>query len=128
MKVNELRIGNLVTEFHSEARITAIGLDYISTDRGITKINKPENITPIPLTEEWLLLLGFKKTITNYPIGDNTEFLIGDNFELNQSNYLYYLSVEDERGNNNINVCVEYVNQLQNLYFALTGKELSIKD
>ena len=79
---------------------------------------------PIPLTEEWLLKFGFEKTLNQYKkltlsnkIGcDNIPFIIL--FLDNQYQY------DDLRFRTNI----EYVHQLQNLFFALTGEELTIKD
>lgn len=111
---NELRIGNHIIDFHSEAKITSIGLEYISTDRGITKIQKIENIKPIPLTEEWLIKFGFKHYLYGYRL---------KSIVLEQYSSIYY-KIRGYAHNSNIG----YVHQLQNLYFDLTGKELFIKN
>ena len=67
---------------------------------------------PIPLTEEWLIKFGFIKVWNNYrlkPLG----YLIDNRLITVGSNYLRH---------------IKYVHQLQNLYFALTGEELQLKE
>lgn len=74
-------------------------------------------INPIPLTPEWLERCGLHKKFWNsdkdlkLEIYENKAY-IGNNFSTNASII------------HNIN----YVHQLQNLYFALTGEELQIKN
>jgi hypothetical protein len=75
---------------------------------------------PIPLTEEWLLKFGFEKQqdgdLTIYP-GKNcyafSEQWIHNGYPTSDSNAL---------------MKCKYVHQLQNLFFALTGEELTIKE
>ena len=80
-----------------------------------------ENIEPIPLTEEWLIKFGFEKIGYNFRKCEDhgyglgiTEFIIWFN------TYKKTYSIKA------INILVEIktVHRLQNLYFALTGKEL----
>jgi hypothetical protein len=72
---------------------------------------------PIPLTEEWLLKFGFEKSMSwTYVIE------LKGNLKL-----VYYLgekgwSIGFKSYSDFSNL--EYVHQLQNLYFALTGEEL----
>jgi len=79
-------------------------------------------IKPIPLTEQWLLDFGFEeKTIQelndiHYEFDCMWIYLLKDFFEIE-------LIVGDERFN--LLTQFKYVHQLQNLYFALTGKELT---
>lgn len=70
------------------------------------------DISPIPLTEELLVKLGFGRyefdhKENQYRLNDRLIVIRGDFF------HDYGTSVK-----------LEYVHQLQNLYFALTGKEL----
>ena len=114
MKANELRIGNLVLipynksnkqEGFFEATISQIG------DFGA--YIKPEDYEPILLTEEWLLKFGFK-------IWDRNKWSdLGMNIVLleNGDNFLFLA--------NQRHVNIFYIHQLQNLYFALTGEELT---
>jgi hypothetical protein len=80
------------------------------------------DIDPISLTEEWLLKFGFEKLDkTHFVIMQNDSFsspftiTLDDNeiFKLDFQGFWYQL---------------EFLHQLQNLYFALTNEELKIKD
>lgn len=119
MKTNELRIGNLI--LFSEGGIEFI-VDTIS-EKGLNVHNDIESIwieietfEPIPLTEEWLLKFGFE-------IQHNTPFYSmvarkdGFNLKVDITGNLFF-------SEGYFNVQPKYVHQLQNLYFALTGKEL----
>lgn len=106
----ELRIGNLVTynqEDNLPVAIHAILQDELDT--GYRKLLSIDKIFPIPITPEWLEKLG---------IG-NREFLQYV-IHKREDGYLIY------QGHGCFYVNVKYVHQLQNLYFALTGKELPI--
>ena len=85
----------------------------------------PEEIYPIPLSEEWMLKFGFEKEEVDAPaIATWNEWWL-DGFEISSrgteggsENQFYYGVVTRE---------VKYVHQLQNIYFALTGEELTLK-
>jgi hypothetical protein len=114
MKATELRIGNWVDQPNEGvAKVTSILNNLqIRTETGyVDKYCKP-----IPLTEEWLLKFGFKWK--NFAFRDGT-FTVRY-----QKEFYVYLSVEGVRP---IQIKLDYVHQLQNLYFALTGEELDIK-
>lgn len=132
MKANELRIGNWVFyqgENWTVEQINRFTPYYLRTEDGEVLMEhnvfySEDSIKPIPLTEEWLERFGFEclgsglvwgtKDWQKLPIIVDTlsnVFLVGD-------------------GNESVNeyLCdTEYVHQLQNLYFALTGEELEIK-
>jgi hypothetical protein len=140
MKANELRIGNLVNYKYynpnpnnTEWLFTAVEIVGINQSTFIFKhLNskakyKIEELHPIPLTEEWLLKMGFK----------NDGICIGI-YEKKIDNLIISIVIEESNlldillFNTNI-TCVtldktkfKYVNQLQNLYFALTNQELEI--
>lgn len=104
MKANELRIGNLVYCPEMDTN------DYVSK----THFNCPELYEPIPLTEEWLLKFGFDVSVG---------WAEKDDFKMGQPdddwiNELWSIRYEKKY------VKIQYVHQLQNLYFALTGQEL----
>ena len=124
MKANELRIGNLVnsTLLNECRKIDAWALSVI--EQGNYQNSHNTTITvfePIPLTEEWLLKFGFSKSPfdkTSLQYKKDIYSLIG-----NEENW-FCLSV----GNFvHTKVRIQYLHQLQNLYFALTGEELTIK-
>jgi hypothetical protein len=123
MKASELRIGNLINRkdlFDGHLRIeTVIKLGQKIITSGPTKVICEYNdILPITLTEEWLVKFGLEKVI---------------DCEYRKGNLIFQLT-KYESGNlvtiflngNLINI-IEYVHQLQNLYFALTNEELTIK-
>tara|TARA_B110000285_G_C15119691_1_gene616346 strand:- start:2073 stop:2405 length:333 start_codon:yes stop_codon:yes gene_type:complete len=107
MKATELRVGNLFQWI--EIASMGIGVDVITKDNHYTYEDFKE---PIPLTEEWLKRFGFEYSDLN---GDSGLWKIPP-FQIygkcNQFIYEYALDVN-------------YVHQLQNLYFALTGEELN---
>jgi len=118
MKAKELRIGNWVNlkyPISEENRKVVVGL--ISS--GIINTVKDEHYEPIPLTEEWLLRFGF---IYNTPL---------EEFVLPVSDIGFSVEVFDSSIEVSIeNVVIQNINsvhQLQNLYLALTGEELTIK-
>ena len=122
MKSNELRIGNLVQDRHSEecGMIDIVVLGIIDTMEN-------HSYEPIPLTEEWLVKFGFirqggrKMWVKDKLCIDlkelpniRGEFLEGWYIGLKDlGNVLFHSFMK-----------VKHVHQLQNLYFALTGQEL----
>ena len=99
------------------------------------EMEKEQNkLQPIPLTEEWLLKFGFEKVITD------TEDAYGIDYNLEVAD-ICYISYSDDfscaiygseyASKNSIGAVpnwnsIKYVHGLQNLYFALTGEELTI--
>lgn len=84
------------------------------------------HIQPIPLTEEWLLRFGFSGSTPHespyfysYAVGAST-------LRINPDNGVVWI-VASNGGLFNNPKLIEHVHQLQNLYFALTGQELTIK-
>lgn len=108
MKANELRLGNLVAY---EPTIDDWEEIIVKCGNIIQCEISPDSFIPIPLTEEWLLKFGFEKVGFQF---------IKDGIELFPIRDLYY------RGNFPIKSDIKYVHQLQNLYFALVGKELKL--
>jgi hypothetical protein len=110
MKVNELRIGNWFIPFmfngeELEARPIR-AMEFLALSQN------PHWGKPIPLTEEWLLKFGFDDLGT-YGYGRG-------NFHICLHENEFYFPI------NNRKVFIKHVHQLQNLYFALTGEELTI--
>lgn len=128
-----LRIGNYL----SEGEVIEIGETYfrIESKSMSTFHSNCIDITPIPLTSEWLLKFGFeerpKNTFKNIALPyyclngvclffnesppDNT-YLMGYGF--NHSSDYYVATAR----------WVDSVHELQNYYYALTGEELTIQD
>ena len=112
MKGKELRIGNYVQAdgYYPYADIDGIEKEMVRIG---TDSFTYEAIEPIKLTEEWFLRLGFVDGQKN-------------GLKLIRINEFYYMCyVKESRG---LDIDLKYVHQLQNLYFALTGEELSINN
>ena len=107
MKASELRIGNWINDGDG---------DFTVCRKTLAHVEKfPNKFKPIPLTEEWLVKFGFEKIKENTYSAPVVSFLI----YTNQKKY----AVSFWQGNE-----LEHVHQLQNLYFALVGEELTIKE
>lgn len=124
MKATELRIGNLVklpTSDNSEYPYIIVASDYCECCNTGIEIT---SMRPLPLTEEWLVRLGFVGEQTDpeynryYNKGDYIVEIPFDNSAMTLSNVSEDLWIPTN---------IQYVHQLQNLYFALTGEELTIK-
>ena len=94
-----------------------------------------KDIKPIPLTEQWLIDFGFKvRKINNLfneyllectPPNYKKEYFLSFRFGTrNDKDFEFYWYPVTYSGDMHVFPC-EYVNQLQNLYFALTGKQLT---
>lgn len=118
MTSNELRIGNYVVLFGKIAQIQRS--DFSETEHGIAI----DSGKPIPLTEEWLLRFGFKNDYKK-------ENWIGY-FPLMlkkclQTHWTVRIICNNVKDNFSTTAEIKHVHQLQNLYFALTGEELTLK-
>jgi len=108
--IKELRIGNYVLSGCNElVKIEGI------ISKGNTGGYLLETLKPIPITAEWLLKFGFNPFYIN---GKLTHYRINSYFIRYDGQDFYF-----ELGKGMI-IEIRFVHQLQNLYFALTGKEL----
>ncbi len=121
LKIEEIRIGNYVNYFSESAERWF--------DNHVVDINMLECIEDgrsdhahgIPLTEQWLLDLGFEKVQDNvYSIDTVVSPL---RFCLWKDNFLWRFGFD---GITMHCFKMDYVHQLQNLYYAITGQELQI--
>mgnify|MGYP003434912012 FL=1 len=147
MRIDELMIGNFVTinnaVYHPKMKGIPCAVTSIS-DKGdeysisLIQIDRKPNtfyesysqflkyIEPIPITEEWLLKLGFNKMSGCFNFDRSKE--LGHHFGD------FALSVYDTtqlkfwRGDRYCGVIVcEHIHELQNLFFSLTKEKLKIK-
>jgi hypothetical protein len=117
MKATELRIGNY---------LFAKGIEVIrfTSFFGLCNIESyPERYSPIPLDEEWLKKLGFKYSEERESMSNGFEEWYNGTLYLGYMHNCYIFDVLDQGC---INMPITHVHQLQNLYFALTGEELTI--
>lgn len=137
IQINELRIGNLIERNGILAKIEIINneLDEVySLGEDFYYSDFCCNIEPILLTEEWLLKLGFELddddlyTLCLFSQRDPKY----NSIELwTRSNEGIKIILEVDEGEMPEQSCVplhhiKYVHQLQNLYFCLTGAELTV--
>jgi hypothetical protein len=133
MEVKDLRIGNWIEQGvvhsvgHSSGHSGYLGV-YVLKDQyssGPSSFVRYADLRPIPLTEEWLLRFGFVKQqdhIWTFPTNSSLR-LWGFSWNVQQWSYNRMGDGWDDIISPNI----EYVHQLQNLYFALIGEELKTK-
>lgn len=133
IQATEFRVGNLF-RFISTDSIEQVA-DIRTAGIKTPTINNVliTDIEPIPLNEDWLVRFGFEKDINTswFRIGYFAEMedvsnrmIIGYNTVSNR------LGCYQEGDANGIfaQKTFQYVHQLQNLYFALTGTELTLTD
>lgn len=120
MRAQDLRIGNLVNEYGIPTIIDSRMLQGIESANEGNKIII--DLSYIPLTEQWLLDFGFEKIrnkVDIFEIG-RIRFWLGVG-----GRCLVYIIEENTTTGHYLPITIEYVHQLQNLYFALTGEELT---
>jgi len=146
MQAKEFRIGNyiLFNNFIQRERLVIVdGKFLLPFNKTNSEINN--YYQPIPLTEEWLLKFGFENwgygSLYSNENEKYTRYVLHNildgtsNFEIHfiESNYGNILHTEyviscDEDDRINWGVELKYIHQLQNLYFALTGEELTLNN
>jgi len=123
MNANELRIGNLVYRndiANGSDRIeTVVELNSKAVVSGPIKvICSYSELRPIPLTEEWLLKLGFENNRISVNSVDELAYMFdGDEWSLRY---------QTKGSGFTRDYGIKHVHQLQNLHFALTGQELCV--
>ena len=109
---NELRIGNLI-----KRNGIVVTVDHQTF---YDVIRYPEQYERIPLTKEWLDKLSFVYS-----------YFEGYSYSINLIEYHYSIDYNIPNGlfSTNIKIAykLEYVHQIQNLYFSIKGKELTTK-
>lgn len=129
MEAKELRLGNYIMDSpingNKPLEVHAIYSNLVIHED--THIYNDE-IRPIPLTKEWLLKFGF----TNY---ENESWFWSFDFNSKQETFkVFQLTANGEPfglwgglvGCPQLMKKIEFVHQLQNLYFCLCGKELDL--
>ena len=116
----ELRIGNYIFYKNEIFEVDAISKShtYLLKGKNIVKTT-PECLNPIPLTEKILLKFGFEKQHNE----DDFDYWFKKGF----CDDILWEHSEGFCHSLNYGGDIKYVHQLQNLYFALTGEELTFK-
>lgn len=125
MKASELRIGNICGMPSSETETVITSMDISDIENGY------KNRLPIRLTEEWLVKFGFLKTsvpmkfdliYTDYRMGQFVLFILP-----NKKVEIEFFAAHNDIEERGYLKSVKHVHELQNLYFALTEQELTLK-
>lgn len=127
MNIKELRLGNSVN--------CRVGDKMIVKPVSPTMLNHFDrfiDLKPIPLTEEWLLKFGFE--ITTDP--ENIHYKLSLIGEFNESFVVnrkvgfdvFYVPHKDCNDYLCFTTQIKSIHQLQNLFFALVGEELTISE
>lgn len=124
MKTSELRIGNLFLDSKTNLIVEINMINSLHIQTGVTRHQDKElyhlrfdELTPIPLTSEWMKDFGFE-TDSDYSDCFHNDIAIyaGDTFTYNASYFEHDNLIE-----------IKYVHELQNLYYELTKEELILK-
>jgi len=113
----ELRIDNLIKDFTGQIwTVENLNNNFIN--------NSPDDyFSPIELTEEWLTKLGFKngnKEQSNCDLWGHYWIEGQEEFELSgEEGECFFLNTFDRK--------YKHVHEIQNLFYCLTGEELTIK-
>ena len=129
MKTTDLRLGNFISiNFGNcdDGKTTIVegisDCEIYNEEHGYSPCNE---FNPILLTEQWLLDFGFNQII------ETQWYIHFDNMCLTLHEYSeqYIVEIENmETDDSSIFLMsIQYVHQLQNLYFALTQEELILK-
>ena len=123
MKAQDLRIGNII---HNPIQ----GVDFKVDLQTIGNIfydnilGRDVTYRPIPITEEWLIKLGFKEVLM-------VDDIYGYFYVSNKYQFIYVNNGQIRFNCEEDGVillepnCLDSVHQLQNLYHSLTGTELN---
>lgn len=123
MNKTEARIGNFIKYGTHEVILSGIDKDgRVWTDPVLD--GYIDNYEGIPLTEDWLINFGFEKESKEYFNRETKYANLLLFYSEHHNKYWYFADVERRQYNSTLPIL--YVHQLQNLYFALTGKELSV--
>lgn len=134
IKASELRIGNLLSYKGEPILIKMISPNTIYFNEGQQSINA---VDPLLISEEWLMRFGFERTTEGrvnrwaFDIGNKHIAPHGDNkYELSsfaidgKSAFFCDYTVNNYWAAKKCH----YVHQMQNLHFAITGEELTLKE
>jgi hypothetical protein len=126
METNELRLGNLVV--YNDEIVKATGLHYNMfecgnpADENWMCTGRISEVQPIQLTEEILVKIGFEKFVKSFRMelsGYRLDYFIDKTLYIYKKHtnccLIKYLEIK-----------CEYIHQLQNSFFLLTGKELEV--
>jgi hypothetical protein len=127
LRAEELRIGNWVLNYKDTP--TQI-LEWSGNEAYLTQGRKAYGIKtsrPIELTEEWLMKFGFEWSIQHQAYHKKGFDYVIDFYETYPNMIGCVAFINKGNRNGEKLVVIKHAHQLQNLYFVLTGEELTLK-
>jgi hypothetical protein len=115
IRENELRVGVYILYCEKVFQVDAECINMHWGD------DLDDAYRPIPLTEEWLLKFGFEKQIDDY-------YYFYGYYASFDADLPMWFGQEGCCQKETIKENIKYVHQLQNLWFGLTGEELTITE
>jgi len=138
MEIGEIRVGNYYksVKFNTVVKCDLSDM-YDLCAKSDGAIDHPpinEMFEPIPLTAEWLFKFGFKSIDSQCNLFFSSRLLRITLPTIRCTSGICYVAVRSVRIHKHedgfrvgITLKIKYVHELQNLFFALTGKELEFK-
>lgn len=132
MKATELRIGNIVKYKEHFIQIENLVKDEFWTiNRGKDwEVIRLSDIEPVPLTAGLLEKCGFEKSEYESHVfehkGSGLILVYDRGYDEEGRHWHYGDDFEKGNGTSALWKAIDFLHQLQNLYFALTGEELEI--
>lgn len=122
MKAQELRIGNFLVfsngiQFDTVVKVNRRFFSSACVEGGDENFTVSQYYKPILLTEQWLVMFGAIVYELDNGTNSPNQYRIGERL---------YVIREGSIVDYGCSVVIKYVHQLQNLYFALTGEELTL--
>lgn len=127
MEKPELRVNNLVGSLlkalpNNFFTVSEVGDTMKIYDvAGETHYFYIDDLEPIPLTEDWLIKFGFNNHETFWSKTWGTNGVVIITYSQVYKSFMYQLAQSVDKS-------ISTVHQLQNLYYALTGEELTISE
>jgi hypothetical protein len=127
-----LRIGNYIMNYSALSVVEGVYWDnpyqehramVKNVERGNYAQPFAKDMSGITLTEEWLIRLGFSRLYNYGPIPQPVAFSLLGYFHIFENMNNWSLMIVDKTIKSDIN----YVHQLQNIFYVLTNEELIIK-
>ncbi|MFC6998825.1 hypothetical protein [Rufibacter roseus] len=110
MQASELRLGNVIYEGGVPVLLDAEKLISIIQGEGA-------HYTPVPLTKDWLTGANYNELEHEYSFPELSQWALDPDYKEIVFNGGYIAT----------SAPVEYVHQLQNFYFVMTGEELPLQ-